>query len=199
MVEPVVSIELPITIGLAIIFLGERLTGLQGVLMVAIFAGVLSVVTTHRFQLHYHRRMMERGVIYAGLAGISLALTNVIVGFSSRLSSPLLTIWAIDAVLTALCLVYLLVDGEFRTLAHDWRKRPTEILLAGVIDNAAWVFYAISTVYISVSVSNAINESYVALAALLGVIVNRERLKRHQKWGIVVALAGVIVLASISE
>jgi len=197
-VEPVISMELPITIALAIIFLGERLTAIQTLLMVTIFAGVLATVTTHRFQLHYHRRIMERGVTYAGLAAISLALTNVIVGFSSRVSSPLMTIWALDAGLVMICLVYLVFDGEIHTVMHDWRKRPREILLASIIDNAAWIFYAISTSLIPVSISNTINESYVAIAALLGIVVNHERLKIHQKIGVAVALGGVATLAAIS-
>jgi uncharacterized membrane protein len=75
------------------------------------------------------------------------------------------------------------------------RKYPYTVLAEVFFDNAAWIAYAFAVVYIPISVAITISESYIILAVILGLIINREKLKHHQYFGVVLAIAGVLVLA----
>jgi drug/metabolite transporter (DMT)-like permease len=46
--------------------------------------------------------------------------------------------------------------------------------------NIAWISYSLSTVYIPIGIATSISESYIAFASLLGIIINKEKLKKHQ-------------------
>ena len=49
------------------------------------------------------------------------------------------------------------------------------------IDNLAWVAFAYATLYVPIAIATGISESYIALAAALGIIINKEKLKKHWK------------------
>ncbi len=80
-----------------------------------------------------------------------------------------------------------------KVLAH-WRP----VLAACIFDNAAWVAYAVAVTTLPIALTIAITESYVALAAFLGVVWNKEKLQRHQYAGMILAIAAAIVLAAVS-
>ena len=92
-VEPIQGIELPITIALAVGLVGERLTAAQFLLMGIVFIGIVFAVTVSAEHIRYPRRILERGVLFAGLGAVSMALMNFLVGVSSQRISPLLTLW----------------------------------------------------------------------------------------------------------
>jgi uncharacterized membrane protein len=88
--------------------------------------------------------------------------------------------------------------GEFfQTLSHT-RKHWRPVLAESLLDNVAWIAFAYAVILIPISITIAITESYIALGALLGILLNRERLQRHQYAGIVVTLIAAIILAAIS-
>jgi drug/metabolite transporter (DMT)-like permease len=62
----------------------------------------------------------------------------------------------------------------------------------------AWFGYAYAVSQSSIALTITISEAYIVLAALLGVVINRERLRRHQVLGAALALGAVVVLAYIS-
>jgi drug/metabolite transporter (DMT)-like permease len=62
----------------------------------------------------------------------------------------------------------------------------------------AWVSFAKATTFIPIAIATTISESYIALAVLLGLFVNREKLRTHQILGITLATFGVIILAYYS-
>lgn len=51
---------------------------------------------------------------------------------------------------------------------------------------------------ISIGIATALSESYIIVAVLLGLVVNKERLDVHQKIGLIVAIAAAITLAAIA-
>jgi drug/metabolite transporter (DMT)-like permease len=67
-----------------------------------------------------------------------------------------------------------------------------------VVDNLAWVCYSYATLFVPIAIATGISESYIALAAALGLVVNREQLNRHQLVGIVVVLVAVVALVWVS-
>jgi drug/metabolite transporter (DMT)-like permease len=47
-----------------------------------------------------------------------------------------------------------------------------------------------------IAISVALSESYIIIAVLLGMFVNKERLRKHQIFGMIVAIISAILLAS---
>ena len=92
-VEPILGIELPVTVGLSVFLWGENLSPPQIFLIFAIFIGIVLAVTIHHRHLHYHRRIFERGVLLAGVGAITMGLVNFLIGVSSQIKSPFLTIF----------------------------------------------------------------------------------------------------------
>ncbi len=198
-VEPLLGIELPITVGLSVILAGERLIPLQWLLIAVIFIGIILAVTMHHTHLHYHKRIYEKGVILAGVGAIGMALTNFLIGISSQQISPLMTIWfthTAAALVTAIILIY---KHEFKNIWPDLKKSPSLIFATGVIDNAAWIAFGYATTFIPISIAASISESYIVLASALGICVNREKLKSHQIIGIILAIGGVLLLSILTS
>jgi len=197
-VEPVMASELLITIGLSIGIAHEQLTIIQAIAIGTILTGVLLAVTRAPKELWMHRhRWLERGVIYACLGAIGLGLTNFIMGIASQQTSALMTVWWTWTVLAILTAIPLVRERNMH-LVRDLRVHGRLIIAMAMLDTAAWIFFSIATTTIYISITNAISEGYIVLAALLGIVITHERLRTHQKVGVAVALAGVLYLASIS-
>ncbi len=197
-VEPILGLELPLTIGLSLALAQESLSLIQYICIVGVFLGILFTITTHYTHWHYHKRLFEKGVILAGIGAIGMALTNVLVGISSQDISPLLTIWFAHTLLATVCGTYLVYRGEFQHLVTDVRKNPIPIIAQSLLDNVAWVSFAQATTYIPIAIATTISESYIALAVFLGVFVNRETLRKHQRIGVILTIIGVMLLAYVS-
>lgn len=193
-VEPVLALELPITVGLALILWHEKVTFPVAILIFVTFIGIILTITIHHSHLHYHKRVFEKGVLLAFLGALFMGLFNFLVGVGSQEISPLLTIWITNILVMIFSGVLLFIKQEF-TIVKDFRKSALLILLFSIIDNLAWVFYALATKYIPIAVATTITESYIALTVLLGVYISKEKLKFHQRIGIAVVILAVICLA----
>lgn len=198
-VEPIMSLELPVTAGLGLAFLGDRVGPAQLLLIVAVFVGIVLTAVQHRLRHWWQRwsgqNVIERGVILGLLSAVVMSATNVLTGLASRAVGPLVTIWFVHSSLAILCLLVLAIRRqvwiEFRTAARAWRS----VLAESVLDNAAWLAYAAAVTMLPISIVIGITESYIALASLLGIILNKERLQRHQLAGIGLALIAAVALA----
>lgn len=197
-VEPIIGLELPITVGLSLTLANESLSFMQLSLIGIVFVGIILAITAHHTHLHYHKRIFERGAILAGIGAVGMAFTNFLVGVSSQDISPLLTIWFAHSLLAVVCGIYILYKGEFKNLLSDLRKHPKPIIGQSILDNVAWVSYAKATTFIPIAIATTISESYIALAVLLGLFINHEKLRTHQIIGAVLATIGVIVLSYFS-
>src|SRR3989344_1073824 len=89
-IEPILGIELPITVALSLFILKENISLSQGILIFLTFIGILLAVTTKIHHLKYHKRILEKGVIIAVAAAVAMALTNFIIGISSQKTSPIM-------------------------------------------------------------------------------------------------------------
>lgn len=197
-VEPIMGLELPLTVSLAMVVGGERLMGWQLVLIVAVFSGIVLAAAAQRPHRGDLRALLEAGSLLALVGAFGSALGNFILGTLSQLDSPLLGVWFSHAVLAVGCGLYLIVRGEARLLIGDLRRHTGLILAQGALDTVAWVGYALATTTLPIAVATTISQSYVAVAVLLGIAFNRERLRPHQWLGVSSAVAGVIALSAIS-
>src|SRR5205085_1915775 len=105
--EPIISTELPIAVILAVAFWGESLTLLGWLLIIVIFIGSILVVTQHHTHLQYHKRIFEKGVLFAIAAAVCMAILDVTMGASSQTSNPLLTVWVVWVCAGSISFIYL--------------------------------------------------------------------------------------------
>jgi drug/metabolite transporter (DMT)-like permease len=185
--------EVPITVALATLLIGEGLSLLQWSLMIALLIGVFLVSNKHISKIHL--KTMERGVAAAVLATIGMGASNFLFGFASRATGPLMINWFTSAFMAAATLGYLLYTGKGGKIIDTWRKNQKLLLLVGFSDNMAWVAYSGAALYMPIGLATGMTESYIALAALLGLFYNKEKLFAHQKWGMALTVAAAIFLA----
>ncbi|MDO8574004.1 MAG: DMT family transporter [bacterium] len=197
-VEPILSLELPVAVALGVFLAHESLNMVQLILIGVVFIGVVLAMTKHHTHLHYHKRIFERGVLYAFFGALIMGTTNFLIGVSSQETSALLTIWFTGLMIAVFCFVYFVIKGRVKSLVGDLKKHIKTITSSSVFDNAAWISYAFATTYIPISIATTISESYIALAVGLGILVNKEKVNWHQVVGIALAVSGVILLSLVT-
>lgn len=196
-IEPIFAMEVPITIALATLLIGEALSLPQWLLVIALLVGVFLVSNKHISKIHL--KTLERGVIAALIATVGMGASNFLYGFAARETGPLMINWFTSAFMAVGTLVYLFyVKGGGRILS-TWRANQKLILLVSFADNLAWVAYSGSALYMPIGIATGMTESYIALAAILGLVYNKEKLFRHQQWGLVLTVVSAIWLALISS
>ena len=196
-VEPIYSFEIAVTAVLGTLFLNEHLTSTQTLFIATLIFGIF-LVSMQRLKSSGMFKL-ERGVLLAVAATVMMGAVNFMFGFGARETTPLLINWFTSAFVAIIMAGYLTVYGEWGHLRQQWRTNRPLILSVGFIDNMAWIFYAYSTLTIPVAIATAISESYIVLAALLGLWLNRERLRQHQFIGLIIAVVGAILLATTLE
>ena len=197
-VEPIFGVELPLTVLLGVFLAHERLSFLQASLILVIFIGILLAITSHHSKLQYHRRIFEKGVPVAILGMLAMALTNYFVGRASQESSAVLTIWFVNVVDVILAFIYMATRTKIKGLVNDLIKYPAVVISQGIVDNIAWLFFALAMTLIPISIAVTISESYIILSVILGIFINKEKLRPHQLAGLPLAILGVIILSVIS-
>lgn len=191
-VDVVIEMELPITIALSFIFLNEVLSGKQLLIVLFIFVGV--VLTAIKSFSHFKSKI-EKGVFMALVAALFFGILNVAVGFSAKTISPILVIWGSWVVFTIISLVFIVARGEFKKFISQGVENGKLVLVTGVVDTFAWVFYALALEKSKISLVTAITESYPAVALFLGVMINKEKVALHQYVGAVIAIACSVLLS----
>jgi len=195
-VEPVLALEVPVSAMLAFLLISEVASFLQAILIAAIILGII-LVSVKSF--HFKRGVwIEKGVILGMLGALFMGASNFLVGFASRISNPLLVTWFYSLFLVIICFVYLVSTKKLGKLMRDIKQNKKTVLVVSIFDNAAWICFAFAMTLIPIVIAVALSESYIALAALLGLVINRERLLKHQLVGLVLTLAGAITLAAIT-
>ncbi len=196
-IEPVFALEVPVTATMAALLLKEGLNFWQIFLVAVLVASIFSI--SMKSLTHLKKTYIERGVLIAILATVGMGIINFLFGFASREISPLMINWFTDAFITIAAFIYLAGKSQLRLLKEDWEQNKKLILGVGIIDKSAWVAFSFSTLYIPIAISTGISESYIALSTILGLTINKEKLKSHQTVGLVCCVGAVVILAFLME
>ncbi len=194
-IEIVMTLELPITILLAVLFFQESFTLIQGSAVLLVFFGVI-LIATERFS-HFKNMLkgLEKGVMLALFGAISMGVVNFLTGTSAKSISPLLAIWVPWAIFTVMCLVVIQTRrrgiGIFK---QHWRQHRMLIIAMGVFDTLAWLLYAFAVEGKEIALTVAITESYPTVALFLGLWFNKEKINWHQYCGAALALGASVWL-----
>lgn len=192
-IDPLYAFEVPLTIGIAYLIIGEKLSLLNCMIVGGMLIGMLLVSTKSLSHLRTIR--FEKGVPFALLSIIFMGGTNFLTGYGARLVSPWAINWISYAGLALCTTIYLACSGRLRATIAPLFKHPGLLLSLGAADVIAWTSFAKSASLIPIGLTTAISEAYVALAVLLGLYFNKEQLRRHQFVGIGIIIIGVITLS----
>lgn len=195
-VEPVLSLEVPLSAFFAFLFMNERLAWPELALISIIMTGIV-MVSLQSAGLS-RRTIVEKGVVVALFAAFLMGFQNVSIGAASRVTTPFLAIWFGNVFITVACATYLLVKRNVSDVCTDFVRHPNLVCAIGTLDNLAWIFFALAMKLAPVAIAVALSESYIAIGVLLGVLVNKELLASHQKIGIGVTILGAVLLATIT-
>lgn len=196
-VEPVNALELPVAVFLATFILRERLSFWQGAFVTLLIIGIF-LVAIKSFG-HLKRIHTERGVWFTVAATVGMGLTSFLFGIGAREISPLMINWFTSLFIVIVTLGFLAYKSKFKEIGTDFKENKKLILGVSLLDNAAWVAYAYSMVYIPIAISTGISESYIIISALLGLFINKEKLKKQQWVGLAICIIAAGSLAFLTE
>ena len=196
--EPILSIEVPLAAIFAVVLWNESISFVGWLLIVAVFIGITLVATEHHTKLHYHKRIFEKGVVYALIAAVAMALTDLLMGISGQEITPLFTVWSVWLMFSIVCFIYIVRKGQLKDLATDIKTYPWAIAMVGIFDTLAWVAFCYAANEIPIAITTAIGQSYIVITILLGIFVNHEKIRKHQMVGIACTAIAVIALAWIT-
>lgn len=196
-IAPLDALEIPVTVLLAAYVIGERLTLQQTLLITSLMAGIL-LVSTRSFH-HFRNIRLEKGVWYVLFATIGMGAANFLFGLGARETNPLIINWFTSVVIAAVSFAYLAWHSRLGEAAKDFKHNARLILTVSFFDNLAWVAFSAAMLYIPIAVATGISEGYIAFAAGLGILFNKERLQHHQLIGFAVTIVAVILLALVTD
>lgn len=191
-VEPMMALEIPVVAIMALFIINEVLSPLEILLAIAIMAGLFLVALKEE---HLKRLRLEKGVFLMVIAAVLFGASAFFVGDGARLSNALFVNWSVALGMSILTFAYLLFKGDVHKLFRNTLKFPILIISTSLVDTLAWVSFAFASVSIPITIAVALSENYIGVAALLGLLLNREKLVAHQKAGFAVALAGAVALS----
>jgi drug/metabolite transporter (DMT)-like permease len=195
--EPIFVLEIPVASLLALFIIHEGISLIQTVLIGGLIVGL--VLVSLRSSHFKRKRWLEKGVVLAFVGSIFMGATGFVFGVAARETSALLVNWFVSLFLILACIVYLLWKSRLHRLASDWRKGTIVLLAFCALDLIAWVGFAYATVLTPIAIAMSISECFIIITVLLGIFVSHEKLMRHQKVGLVIAIVLAIALAAISS
>jgi len=194
-IEAVGAIEIPVAGILAFLFLGQYLIPYHWIFVIVLLIGIFLVsLKPHHFK---RETWIEKGALLALFGGLIMGTTDFMVGYSSKITNPVITVWFFNILMLAISLTYLSTSGRIKHFWKDLKVNKKLMLSIGILDNVAWLSFALATNYLPIVIALVLSESYIILATLLGVTVNKEKLTNYQIVGIILSLFGVIVLSYI--
>ena len=196
-VEPIWSFEIPAAALLSYFLLDEHISTTQ--IILAIFLIICLALVSFRGKRFTVSFFLERGVIISFISALVMGCANFFMGWGGRVTDPITVNFFTDAVLMIICGLYLAYQGRLRKTFFDLRHGYATIIPMSVADKVAWLAYVTSMALIPIAVATALSESYIIIAVLLGLFVNKEKLQRHQKIGLVGAIIAAVVLASTTS
>ena len=195
-VEPIWSMEIPASALIAFLILKEQLSLPQIIVIVFLIIGLLLV--SFRESKFSFKFFLEKGVMISLLSAILMGVANFFVGWGGRITDPIMINFFINTFVAVFTGLYLLWRGDLRSAFLDfWSERKT-VLPMVITDNCAWVAFAYAMFLAPIGIAVALSESYIIIAVILGLAINKEKLQKHQKFGLILAIVSAIWLATFS-
>ncbi len=195
-VEPIWSFEVPASALLAFFILKEKIDILQIIFIGSLIVGLFLVSFREKYSVR--KFFVEKGVLLAFFAAFIMGAANFFYGWGARVSDPLMVNFVVNVFVTLGTAIYLLTQGKMIKTFRDLISFRGVLLPMSILDNVAWVAFAFAMSLAPIAVAVALSESYIIVAVILGLLVNKEKIQGHQKFGLILAIISAVVLASIT-
>jgi drug/metabolite transporter (DMT)-like permease len=195
-VMPINGLELVAAVGLAMLIAHERYTASTYASIILVVAGLMLTTVTSFRNIKLMR--WEKGVAWAIVGAIGLGTSNFTLGLASRTFSPIFTVWLTHTAVAIGTAIIMFRRGSFACVRNDLKRHFSVITAQSLLDNLAWISYGYAAALIPIGIATTISEGYLVVATLLGVAVNKERLKKHQVLGIAITISGILVLSWVA-
>ncbi len=156
------------------------------------------MVSFHRVRASFKKLLMERGVIIAFIAAITMGSADFFLGWGARVTDPIMANFFLNVFITICSAIYLFGAGRLRRTFKDALSFGRVLLPMSIFDNTAWVSYALAMTLAPIAVATALSESYIIVVVSLGLFVNHQKIQTHQKAGLILAIITAITLAAIT-
>jgi len=171
-VEPIWSLEIPVSAFLAFFLIKEGI-GLTQIILIALLMSALVLVSLRSRPLS-GRVILEKGALIAVVAAILMGTANFLIGVGSRVSGPLLMNWFLNVFIAVLSFIFIFVDSDLKKMFRHYKKEKKIWWGMCIFDNAAWIAFASAMVLAPIAITVALSDSYIIIAVLLGAYVNKE-------------------------
>lgn len=192
-IEPTWSMEIPTAAILASLVLGEAINGSQIMFVVILIFGLILV--SYKGGKLSKNFFLEKGVPISILAALLMGGTNFFVGWGARETNPLVINFVISLFSLIGSFIFILFKGKVKETFKHLIEYPKTIVPMMVLDNIAWIAFALAMTLAPIGITVAISESYIIIAVLLGIFIGKEKLLRYQYVGLLLAVAGAIALS----
>ncbi len=194
--EPLLAFEIPAASLLAFFVLGDRISWLQIFVIVILMVGLFMV--SFREKKFTKSFFLEKGVIIFFVGAIVMGFGDFLLGWGSRITNPLLANFILNLVMVTISSVFILSQKKFGRMFRDIMANRSLMLVMSIADNVAWIAYAFAMSLVPIAIATGLSESSIIVAVILGLAISHEKLQRHQKIGLVIALTSAIILAVIT-
>lgn len=195
-VEPIYALEIPIAAFLAFFILKEVISSYQLLLIILLMFGLILISLK---SYHFSRKIwLEKGVILVFLGTIFMGAANFLVGVGARITDALMINWFMSIFMAIITFSYILSKKRATKMGRDLLSEKKLLFSMCLLDNIAWVAFAFAMTLAPIAIAVALSESYIIIAVLLGMFVNKENLRLHQKVGLVISIIAAITLAYFS-
>lgn len=192
-VVPIDKSSTILTIFLALIFLGEGITWIKAIAVVAIGVGTYLMIQkkSNSKSVEKHSRVW---MIYAFLSAIFASLTAIlgkvgIDGVESNLGTAIRT-----GVVLVMAWIVVFVTGKQHTLCKIPKKELGFICLSGLATGASWLCYYKALQDGLASVVVPIDKLSILVTIAFSYVVFKERLSKKSAIGLVLIVAGTLVM-----
>ncbi|MCX6701683.1 MAG: DMT family transporter [Candidatus Zambryskibacteria bacterium] len=196
-VEPIWSLEVPTSAILAYFIISEVISVWQIILI--IFLIIFLVLVAFKEKSFNKKFFLEKGVIIAFCGAFLMGAANFFMGWGGRISNPLMVVFFTNMFMVFATLIFIFYKGGITRLTHHLKNNYSLLLPMAIFDNVAWVAFVFGMSMAPIAVVTALSESYIIVAVLLGIGINKEKLQFHQKIGLVGAVVTAIILAVITS
>ncbi len=193
-VEPIWSFEIVVSSIFAFFILREPLSTLQIILILILMIGLFLI--SYKDITVSKRIIFEKGIKIAFLSALLMGITNFFVGWGARETNPLMINFVINSVSLVGSFIFIARQRKIKDTLIHLIEYPKVLAPMMILDNIAWIAFAIAMVSTPIGIAVAISESYIIIAVLLGIFITKEKLLKHQYIGLLVAILSAIILST---
>jgi len=189
-VMPIASCWAIVTIFISIVFLEELLTGTNAV--GAIFAIIGVILVLFRKHNSAKGKNNSKGIFYAIIAALAFGIDFVIIDLLANEIGWFLPIFFIGIINASLLIIY---AGFRKSNLSFPRNIFSFVILVGVLDTIAYLFYSTSVTMELGAIVAPIAATSPVISIILAKIFFKEKIRLIQKIGILFVLAGLVLLS----